>query len=225
MPKSKPETSIGVKSIIPKEGEINAGNPPINPSSIIPVKTKKETIIDILQKGLKSSKNPREEGFLLMITMLFDETKLKMISRLSEHDKDIVMKNLIFIDFYQSYYSQVHVNINIVEKKDNALKSCMCKELKLRFEENGKCPHCLGKGTYAEGMTGYSAIPDYGEYQESIYTELLKKYPEMVNNIMKLSISTKGLSRQEILSVLKATDNELSRLDGLKNWVGDQIGR
>jgi len=74
--------------------------------------------MDALSELMAKNRDPKEQLYLEMGQTLFKEDKLYMISRLNGGRMEYIIKNIILIDFYQTYFAGCRVDFKL-KKIDN----------------------------------------------------------------------------------------------------------
>lgn len=57
----------------------------------------------------------------------------------------------------------------------------------------------------------YKRVVSYRVFADNLKKKFLKKYPQILNDIMAITVSDKGLGRSEALDILKGADNDLNQ--------------
>lgn len=71
----------------------------------------------------------------------------------------------------------------------------------------------------------YRRSVDYSPFTKALKEKLLKKYPQMLDDVMAITVSFSGKGRGEALDILKAADNEIERQKSLLNPFGGTKAR
>lgn len=185
-----------------------------------PTNEKPKGLVEAFLSGLSESKDVREQAYVKLVDYLFDERKLLMTSRLNDDKAENILKHKIFVDFFQNYYSSCKVKITLNEIKNNDKQICMCQNPEFNIQD---CKFCNNTGKYKENFIDYKRYEDYEIITENIREKFLKMYPDLIDNLCMITISWGGMGRKEILSVLRATENEMDKKEQMKAWLRDRL--
>lgn len=176
---------------------------------------------EVLTTAMAKNRDPREVAYSKLVDYLYDTEKILMVIRSNAERADVILKNYILVDFYQNYYSNCEVEIKLERVMDDEEKQCMCKRLNLKIGK--KCPHCKGKGLYKEGLVCLKPVQNYSQFSKEMRDTFLGCYEKFIIRYCELTVSDGGLGREDILKILKAGDDQMSKKDELMNWARDKL--
>lgn len=69
----------------------------------------------------------------------------------------------------------------------------------------------------------YKRTVDYSAFNQDLKQVLLNKYPQLVKNLMMVTISKDGKGREQFLGILKAADELMEIKNKIGSWVNEKL--
>jgi hypothetical protein len=83
-------------------------------------------------------------------------------------------------------------------------------KVKISFEKSENPPY-------------YIRNVDYSAFTDDLKQNLLNKYPQLVKNLMMVTISKDGIGRNQFLGILKAADEFMDLKNKIGSWMNDKL--
>jgi len=165
-------------------------------------------LVTAMSNASKANIDTRNQAYKDIIGYLVNKEKLLMFSRLDEDDIINVIKNRIFVNLYQRYYMSLitKINFNIVKR----MIPCICSNPK-------NCKICKGLGQVQTQEYNIKADDKGGLYDKD--NNFKDAYENIIDDYLTARIALKGQGRDEMLSLLKVTDESLTLMEKAKQAI------